>query len=677
MTTITKTVYRAEAALAVGGNPLPSFRNPQHDLPVRLKEEVPASYRRYLGLDCGRRSLPYQMQDRYDRQRKPTDIPAIVLENEFLAATFLPSLGGRLISLIHKTEERELLYANKNLQVGNLANLDAWFAGGIEWNIGQYGHAFTTNLPLHASVQRDEKGRQFLRLYAFERAKEVYFHLDFHLRADHLYVYTAVHNLSERDTSLYAWVNIAVETDDDLRVLASNPNALYLDPYAPDNERVFGYMELPTMPIYPDIDVSYPNRFAASNEYFFTCEGDELPWECALRGDGKGLFEVSTHPLSYRKMFCWGTHSGGERWQRYLSPDSTIDYVEIQSGVAPTQLHGKILPAHSSVSWTQAFGMLEVDPSKAHSPHYEEARRSAEEEVTTQINLATLLHTEQELVNAASIPPETLLYRGQGWGYLEKRLHDEELPPAFLFETADITSEEQIYLEFLATGLLPPLSPAFVPLPPVSSRWRSRFEKALTKKMSDSQRATLLYILGIIYLEEDDLCLAETAFQRSLELYPFAYTARNLGQLELRRSETKTALKWYDQALQLPGFEDDWAIAEEYLSLLLAETLHEKALNVFKQLPPHYLQVSEPLRLARARLAVVEGDPELIQTLVFDQTLAHIREGDTPLAELWDEMCLLLYAQEHEIEQLSDEIRKEVLRQNPIPPAYDFEMKRD
>jgi hypothetical protein len=125
----------------------------------------------------------------------------------------------------------------------------------------------------------------------------------------------------------------------------------------------------------------------------------------------------------------------------------------------------------------------------------------------------------------------------------------------------------------------------------------------------------------------------------------------------------------------LPGFEEDWAIASEYLSLLLTTEAFETVRVVFDSIPPRWLEESEALRLARARLAVWEGNPELIQSLVFDRTLAHIREGETPLAELWNEMCVLRYCKKHGIEEITDDERKKVLARNPIPPEYDFEMK--
>ena len=75
---------------------------------------------------------------------EPLLMPGVRLGNEILKATFLPELGGRLISLLHKPLGRELLNRNPVFQPANLAIRNAWFSGGIEWNIGQLGHTFST-----------------------------------------------------------------------------------------------------------------------------------------------------------------------------------------------------------------------------------------------------------------------------------------------------------------------------------------------------------------------------------------------------------------------------------------------------------------------------------------------------------------------------------------------------
>ncbi|NRQ39218.1 DUF5107 domain-containing protein [Nonomuraea sp. NN258] len=84
--------------------------------------------------------LPYTKQDGYTRLRTLRDIPVVVVENEVLSATFVPSYGGRLWSLVHRPSGRELLHRNPILQPANLALRDAWPAGGVEWNLGATGH---------------------------------------------------------------------------------------------------------------------------------------------------------------------------------------------------------------------------------------------------------------------------------------------------------------------------------------------------------------------------------------------------------------------------------------------------------------------------------------------------------------------------------------------------------
>ena len=83
--------------------------------------------------------LPYTMQDGYNRVRVLREFRVVILENEFLRATFLLELGGRLWSLVHKPTGRELLDCNPVFQPANLALRNAWFSGGVEWNIGTTG----------------------------------------------------------------------------------------------------------------------------------------------------------------------------------------------------------------------------------------------------------------------------------------------------------------------------------------------------------------------------------------------------------------------------------------------------------------------------------------------------------------------------------------------------------
>ena len=59
--------------------------------------------------------------------------------------------------------------------------------------------------------------------------------------------------------------------------------------------------------------------FNFSSEYFFqNPEEEPAPWQASVYDDGETFFDRSTARLRYRKMFCWGTHKGGQNWCDYL-----------------------------------------------------------------------------------------------------------------------------------------------------------------------------------------------------------------------------------------------------------------------------------------------------------------------------------------------------------------------
>ena len=148
-------------------NPLPPLFATSDLHTVVDPGEADAELRHNLGYGRVRSVLPYLVQDGYGRDRRPAEHKVAVLENDVLRATFLLDLGGRLWSLVHKPTGRELLYRNQVFQPANLALRNAWFAGGVEWNIGTIGHSPTTCEPLHAARVLQPDGTPVLRIYEF------------------------------------------------------------------------------------------------------------------------------------------------------------------------------------------------------------------------------------------------------------------------------------------------------------------------------------------------------------------------------------------------------------------------------------------------------------------------------------------------------------------------------
>ena len=109
--------------------------------------------------------LPYLLQDDYSRELVPQETSFATLENDYLLATVLLEFGGRLWSLQDKVGGRDLLYNNDRVQFGNLGLRNAWFPGGVEWNLGTTGHTALACSPVHAASLEFLDGAPGLRIY--------------------------------------------------------------------------------------------------------------------------------------------------------------------------------------------------------------------------------------------------------------------------------------------------------------------------------------------------------------------------------------------------------------------------------------------------------------------------------------------------------------------------------
>ncbi|MFD0638418.1 DUF5107 domain-containing protein [Catenulispora yoronensis] len=465
--------------------------------------------------------LPYTNQDSYSRDRSTRELPALVLENENLTATFLPGYGGRLWSLVHRPTGRELLHRNPILQPANLALRDAWLAGGVEWNLGATGHWPLTCAPLHAVRLETADGTPVLRMYEFERLRRVVVTIDAWLPpgARTLLVHVALHNPGPAPTPVYWWSNIAVPQSPDARVIAPAERAFHFD-----------YTAQLTMVGFPERDgveqdQSYPARFAAAADFFMDIPAGERRWITALDAAGTGLVQTSTDRLIGRKLFQWGVAAGGQRWQEWLSgPDA--EYIEIQAGLARTQLEHLELPGGETWEWVEAYGLLEADAEGVHGT-WDEARAAVDEALERLIARKDL---DGALVEAQGFgvgaPNETALpetlHRGSGWGALE--IAADELASDVSRPFGSCGAEQQPWLDLLLTKRLPVLD-GDLPAPPVSGpKWRSLLEESAGDWHS-------LYHLGLLRLGDDEHDAAREAWEHSLTDRPNPWALHGLAHL--------------------------------------------------------------------------------------------------------------------------------------------------
>ncbi|MDR1574756.1 MAG: DUF5107 domain-containing protein [Treponema sp.] len=660
----------ADSGVFGAENPQPFFRQP--DLAVSGGPDFPQNKYHSFGRETGFRALPYTMQDRYNRKLADMEFPSLVMENDFLRAEFIPALGGRLWSLFDKECNRDVLYRNPVFRPANLAIRDAWFSGGIEWNIGRLGHAAHTCSPVFAGVFK-AGGETVLRLWEFERQTRLFWRIECTLpdNSPALFVYTRIENPDGKAKPLYWWTNAAIPQTRGLRVFSASDEVIYIVP-GTGEIKTMDYGRLPDLPLLAGRDASYPALFDYSNEYFFQNDrprGLNLPWESAVYEDGYAYGEMSTAPLVYRKMFCWGNGRGGRRWQDFLSLPGQ-EYLEVQAGLAPTQLHTADIDANGTVDWAQAFTAFQTDPQRAHQSDYAAAAGYVEERLLRHLAPVVLEQALQAARSRAGAEAE-ILCRGSGWGALERRLSKKQTGLSFPDES--IGKAEAPWAELHKTGALPPRTAeagpgTFV----VDENW-----DALLAASPPREGDWLTpYHRGIIAFERGDTAKARAFWEESLNKTENPWACRNLALASLREGKPRAALDYYRRALRLPGGEER-SFAEEYIPLLLDTGREEEAAAGLEQ----YIRrssleaLSLPLINAAARIALRRGDEERLDH-IFSLEPAHIREGDTALLDIWTEREIRRLCEKGAPRPSAEEhVRKALAEGSLVPPAgIDFRM---
>ncbi|MCT7351918.1 DUF5107 domain-containing protein, partial [Streptomyces sp. 15-116A] len=480
-------------------NPLPPLRplDETHRIEDRDKEELPRDMARQIGYAPLRSLLPVRVRDGYERLREPRTLDTLVIENDRLRATVLPALGGRIASLVHKPSQRELLYRNPVFQPADFALNGAWFSGGIEWNIGATGHTTLSCAPVHAARVPAPDGGEMLRLWEWERLRDLPFQVDLWLPdgSDFLYVGVRIRNPHETPVPTYWWSNIAVP--EERRILAPAEEAWH-----------FGYehrLRRVPVPVYDGVDRTHPLNSTYPADYFYEVPEERRRWIAAQGADGHGLVQTSTDALRGRKLFVWGTGPGGRRWQEWLTEPGTGGYCEIQAGLARTQLEHVRIEPESEVSWLEAYGPFETPPEGEWREVLDEAERRLE---------AVLPRGDVDAAHAAwqayaDAEPGERLATGSGWGALEVLRAGWKLPGT-PFEEHTIGEEQAPWLHLLRAGSLPEpdgVRPPGATL--VARHWRDMLETAPATGLTE-------YHLGVAQWHAGDRAQAVRSWERGL-----------------------------------------------------------------------------------------------------------------------------------------------------------------
>ena len=669
MTELRLETYNMPAADLGIDNPLPPLKNGR-DLHTDFEPPagVPDDMRRNFKFGHLPNIMPYAMQDGYGRETQPRDFRVAVLENEILRATFLLELGGRLWSLFHKPTLRELLSVNPVFQPANLALRNAWFSGGVEWNIGTIGHSPFTCAPFHAARIETQDGTPVLRMYEWERIRQTPFQIDAWLPDDSpvLFVRICIINPHDQAVPMYWWSTIAVPETPETRVLIPAESAYRFN---------YSGLDIKSVPEMDGLDITYPTNIPYSADYFFHVDNDRYPWITALDGEGKGLMQTSTQRLKGRKLFVWGMGQGGRRWQEFLSPGGE-PYIEIQAGLARTQLEHIPMPP-GEWAWLEAYGLLEAAPDAVHGTDWTQAQQAVETSLDHLIPRAELEAEFARSANFAGLPPVEIIQHGSGWGALERHQREKIGEKPFcvdnlIFDDSTMGAAQTPWLTLLHEGRFPEMPPD---QPPagfiVQSEWRALLEAAVVQPHSVNWFAW--YHLGIMRAYANDREGALQAWKQSLQLAATPWAMRNLAlfTLEDGRNNEEAVSLYIDSARMQPELIP---LAVECGQALLQVGQPQQWLDLLNEMPETIRKVGR-IQLLETQAALAVDDFERLGQFFADEVIIlDLREGEGSLSDLWFEYQIKRLSSQEKI-QIDDDLRERVYREFPVPAHLDFRMK--
>ncbi|MEW7009821.1 DUF5107 domain-containing protein [Lentilitoribacter sp. EG35] len=658
MTSVVLSQITMPSASLDADNPLPKFWWQQ---PGRLMDEAPVglSKEEMEGyISQGRASiLPYLVQDNYDRDLNDTAHRSIEINNGALRLTVLPDLGGRLYSMVDLSTGRELLFRNPVFQPANLSLRNAWFSGGIEWNGGAApGHTASTCETVF--TQRVETGRgPILRIHDFDRVSETAWQIDLFLPNGEArcFVHGRIVNPNPEARKVYWWTNTTVPYEPGLRVIS--PADYSVEHMLPDN-----HLERCSFPMGWGFDASYPGNWNSSTSVFFRRPGQQMPWLAACKPDGYGLGQISTKHLKGRKYFFFGKGEGGRHWAEYLSEPGKGQYVEIQSGVLPTQNQLMTLAAGASYEWTECFVPLEGCAPAAKGP-YDDAVTHVQQTITDAVPVEDLADVHMFLTEAARITPTETLSTGQGWASLHEQMIGTNIADGMDFDTDD---HPEVWSD-IAAGVMVDTDISVPSKFATSQLWEARLDAALSQQ---PEHAVLHLFKGIAALDREAFPVAEMHFQKADELSPGWLVARCLAvlydrqdladqaQLQFKRSLAYTdcppqVVLEFGEFLKKSGLRDDLNTLLE--DICEADNEHER------------------LRILRAEAALDRKDFTALSRLL-NYPYATVREGEVLLSDLW-RACVLGLASQGKGGDLTKEESERTLAENPVPFELNFMMK--
>ncbi|MHB8901488.1 MAG: DUF5107 domain-containing protein, partial [Thermoguttaceae bacterium] len=279
-----------------------------------------------------KRIYPYALMDHLTHAKVDKPYTSLDLENDYIAISVLPEIGGRLFSAVDKTNGYDFFYRQHVVKPALIGMLGAWISGGVEW-CAFHHHRNTTFMPIDYTLAENPDGSKTIWFGEIERRQRMKWLIGLTLYPDKSYVQATVKffNRTPQPYSMLYWANVAVHVDDQYQVIF--PPSVQVATYHskidfthwPIGQGVYrGYD-------YTGADLSWWKNSPVSNSFFaWNMQQDFMGGYD--HGRNAGMVHVGNHHIvCCAKLWEWGTGTAGRAWDKILT-DHDGPYAELMVG---------------------------------------------------------------------------------------------------------------------------------------------------------------------------------------------------------------------------------------------------------------------------------------------------------------------------------------------------------
>ena len=587
----------------------------------------------YEGYGKVNSAFPYRQLNGYTRELHEKDVKTAVLENEYLKAVFLTEYGGRLWELWDKKTGKNLLYTNDVLRFSNLAIRNAWFSGGVEWNLGIIGHNPLTTEPLYVAKTQTDEGDPVLRMYEYERIRGVIWQMDFWLEeaCPYLNCRMRIVNDSNQVIPMYWWSNMAVPEYEGGRLVVPAKEAFTA--VGTNGFKV-------EIPFVNGIDVTDYKKIPTSIDYFFHIPKEEPKYIANIAPDGYGLLQFSTPRLQGRKLFSWGNIDASDRWQEFLTEDAGR-YVEIQAGLGKTQYGCIPMAPHTAWEWMECYGPAysEELTAEIYDKSFEERKRYITDYLQ-KTQLIGKLEEELKKTKKMALTEAELITPGSGYGAFRK-----EYARTGHLKFVKKTESMEKWEHFFETGELHCPDPETEP----DAFWNGEEFLAYLKKTTlkpvapNYENWYAYYHLGILEFRKGNDKIAKEMYETSLKLQENAWALHGLACLSIHEGNKNLAALYAQRGMELKrhclSYQKEGlkilSQCEAYRAILQQYAVMDEDMKSIGRVQYYYA-------LGLVKTGRLEEADKLLNSeegIVVDD----VREGEDSIQDLWEILNHELY----------------------------------